>query len=82
MDIKLACLLRNMQIKFRVLSSYLRCRKAAKKCFAWNSRKEPARKEILLNQTEIRLYLPFRKRFETKRTYVLFQINQKIVYTI
>ena len=38
--------------------------------------------EILLNQTEIRLYLPFSDWFWTKRTSVWFQINRKIVSTI
>ena len=32
--------------------------------------------EILLNQPEIRLYLPFSDRFGSKRTSVWFQINQ------
>ena len=38
--------------------------------------------EILLNQTEIRLYLPFFDWFGTKRTSVWFQINWKMVNTI
>jgi len=38
--------------------------------------------EILLNQTEIRLYLPFFDWFGTKRTSVWFHINQKMVNTI
>ena len=38
--------------------------------------------EILLNQTEIRLYLPFPDRFWTKRWSVWFQINRKMVNTI
>ena len=37
---------------------------------------------ILLNQTKIRLYLPYTDTFGTKRTYVWFQINQCIVNTI
>ena len=36
---------------------------------------------ILLNQTEIRLCLPFSDWFKTKRTFVWFQINRKIIYT-
>ena len=39
-------------------------------------------REILLNQTEIRLYLPCTDRFETKRTSVWFQINRRMVHTI
>ena len=38
--------------------------------------------EILLNQTKIRLYLPFSNWFGTKRTAVWFKINRKIVNTI
>ena len=38
--------------------------------------------EILLNQTEIRLYLSFSNRFWTKRSSVWLQINRKIVNTI
>ena len=38
--------------------------------------------EILLNQPEIRLYLPCSNWFVTKRTSVWFQINQKIVNII
>jgi len=38
--------------------------------------------EILLNQTEIRLYSPFSDWFGTKRISVWFQINRKIVNTI
>ena len=38
--------------------------------------------EILLNQTEIKLYLPFSDWFGTKRTSVWFQINRKMVNTI
>ena len=38
--------------------------------------------EILLNQTEIKLYIPFSDWFGTKRTSVWFQIIRKIVYTI
>ena len=38
--------------------------------------------EILLNQTEIRLYLTFFDGFGTKWTSVLFQIERKIVNTI
>ena len=38
--------------------------------------------EILLNQTEIRLNLPFPDWFGTKRTSVWFQISRKVVNTI
>ena len=38
--------------------------------------------EILLNRTEIRLYLPFPDWFGTKRTSVWFKINLKMVNTI
>ena len=38
--------------------------------------------EFLLNQTEIRLYLLFSEWFGTKRTFVWFQINRKMVNTI
>ena len=38
--------------------------------------------EILLNETEIRLYLPFSDRFVTKRTSVWIQINHKMINTI
>ena len=38
--------------------------------------------KILLNQTEIRLYLPFSEWFGTKRTAVWFQLNRKMVNTI
>ena len=38
--------------------------------------------EILFNQPEIRLHLPFYDSFGTKRTSVWFQINRKMVYTI
>ena len=38
--------------------------------------------EILLNQTEIRLYLPFSDRFGTSRTSVWFKIIRKMVNTI
>ena len=38
--------------------------------------------EILLNQTEIRLYLPFSDWFGTKLTSVWFQINRNMVNTI
>ena len=38
--------------------------------------------EILLNQTEIRLYLQFSDWFETKRTTVWLKINRKMVNTI
>ena len=38
--------------------------------------------EILLNQPEIQLYLPFSNWFVTKLHYVWFQINWKIVNTI
>ena len=38
--------------------------------------------EILLNQPEIRLYLPFSDRFWTKRTSVWSKINRRIVNTI
>ena len=38
--------------------------------------------EILLNQTEIRLYLPCTNWFGTKRTSVWFQINKIMVNTI
>ena len=38
--------------------------------------------EILLNQTEIRLYLPFSDWLGAKRTSVWFQINRKMVNTI
>ena len=38
--------------------------------------------KILLNQTEIRLYLPFSNWFGTKWTFVWFQINRKMVNTI
>ena len=38
--------------------------------------------QILLNRTELRLYLPFSDWFETKRTSVWFQIDRKIVNTI
>ena len=38
--------------------------------------------EILLNHTEIRLYLPFCDRFGIKRTSVWFQINRNMVYKI
>ena len=38
--------------------------------------------EILPNQTEIRLYLPFFNWFETKRICVWFQINRKMETTI
>ena len=41
-----------------------------------------AHREILLNQTEIRLYLQFSDWLETKRTYVWFQINWKMINTI
>ena len=37
---------------------------------------------ILLNQTKIRVYLPFSDRFRTKRTSVVFRINRKKVNTI
>ena len=39
-------------------------------------------REILLNKTEIRLYLPFWDWFGSKRTSVWIQINMKIVNTI
>ena len=38
--------------------------------------------EILLNQTEIRLYLPFSDWFGTKSTSIWIQINRKMVNTI
>ena len=38
--------------------------------------------EILLNHTELRLYLPFSDWFGTKWTSVWFQINRQIVNTI
>ena len=38
--------------------------------------------EILLNQTEIRLYLPFFEWFGAKRTFVWFQFNLEMVNTI
>ena len=38
--------------------------------------------EVLLNQLEIRLYLPFSDWFGSKRMSVWIQINRKIVYTI
>ena len=38
--------------------------------------------EILLNQTEIRLHLPWTNWFRSKRTYVWFKINRKMVNTI
>ena len=38
--------------------------------------------EILSNQTEIRLYLPFSDRFGSKRTSVWIQINRKMMNTI
>ena len=38
--------------------------------------------EILLNQPEIRLYLPFSGWFGSNRTSVWIQINRKMVYTI
>ena len=38
--------------------------------------------QILLNNTDIRLYLPFSDWFETKRTSVWFQINRKMVNII
>ena len=38
--------------------------------------------EILLNETEIRLYLPFSDWFGSKRRSVWFQINRKMVNTI
>ena len=38
--------------------------------------------EILLNQPEIRLYLPFYDWFRSKWTSVSFQINRKMVNTI
>ena len=38
--------------------------------------------EILLNQSEIRLYLPFSDWFWTKRKSVWFKINQKMVKSI
>ena len=38
--------------------------------------------KILLNQTEIRLYLPFSDWFGTKLTSVWFQINRKMVNII
>ena len=39
-------------------------------------------REILLNQTDIRLYLPFSDWFESKRTSVWIQMNRKMVNTI
>ena len=39
-------------------------------------------REILLNQTKIRLYLPFSDWFGSKRKYVWIQINWKMVNTI
>ena len=38
--------------------------------------------EILLNQTEIRLYISFSGLFETKQTSVWFQVNRKMINTI
>ena len=38
--------------------------------------------EILLNQPEIRLYLPFSDWFGTNQTFVWFQINRKMINTI
>ena len=38
--------------------------------------------EILLNQTKIRLYLPFSDWFGTKRTFFWFQLNWKMVNKI
>ena len=38
--------------------------------------------QILLNHTEIRLYIAFSDRFGTKQMSVWFQINQKIINTI
>ena len=38
--------------------------------------------EILLNQTEIRLYLPFSDLFGTKKTSAWFRINRKMLNTI
>ena len=38
--------------------------------------------QVLLNQTEIRLYLPFSDWFGAKRTSVRIQINRKMVNTI
>jgi len=38
--------------------------------------------QILLNQSEILLILPFPDWFETKRTFVWFQIHRKIINTI
>ena len=46
------------------------------------SRNRTAHREILLNQTEIRLYLPFSDWFGTKQTYVWFQINRRMINTI
>ena len=40
-----------------------------------------AHRQILLNQTEIRLYLPLSDWLGTKRTSVWFQINRKMVNT-
>ena len=37
---------------------------------------------MLLNQTQIRLYLPFSDLFGTKQTFVWFQINKRMVNTI
>ena len=38
--------------------------------------------QVLLNQTEIRLYLPLSDWFGTKRTSVWFKINRKMINTI
>ena len=38
--------------------------------------------ETLLNQSEIRLYLTFSDWFGTKRIYIWFKINRKVVNTI
>ena len=38
--------------------------------------------EILLNQSEFRLYITFNDWYQTKQMSVWFQINRKIVYTI
>ena len=42
----------------------------------------PTHREIIINQPEIRLYLPFSGWFVSKRTSVWIQINRKMVTTI
>ena len=61
----------------KILTGFLLVQVSLKKCYTNRSLFE-----ILLNKTEIRLYLPFFDWFGTKWTSVWIQINRKMVNTI